>query len=316
MKIKSLFIILIAQITFVCGVFGQEKIRVGVLNGPSCIPCVWITENPEFQFSKHADPQALLPKMIKGEVDVGFLPVNVAAKVYNSSNHKIILCAVTGNGNLRLITSQKNIKRISDLKNVRVNVAGQGATPEYMFKYLLQKNNVQIETKTGVRLDFSVPTAQIPAMLISGKIDNAVLPEPFATIACMKSKNLYTAVDFQNEYLYFSGKTDYPLTVMVVRSDYAYSHQNELENFLTAYAKASKETVKNPAETGRLCEKYNMGLTQAVVSASIPKSNYVFQTAAESIDKIESLLNIFIECDAASIGGKLPDSDFYYKTAN
>ena len=315
MKNKSLFIIFILQIVFSFCSFGQERIRVGVLNGPSCIPCVWIVENPEFQFSKHADPQALLPKMIKGEVDVGFLPVNVAAKVYNSSNHKIICCAVTGNGNIRLITSQKNVKRLSDLKNAKVNVAGQGATPEYMFKYLLQKNNIQIDAKTGVRMDFSVPTAQIPAMLISGKIDYAVLPEPFATIACMKSKNLYTAVDFQNEYAYFSGKTDYPLTVMVVRSDYAYSHKNELEKFLSAYAEASKKTVINPAETGRLCEKYNMGLTEAVVTASIPKSNYVFNKAADSVDKIESLLNIFIECDSASIGGKLPDSDFYYHPA-
>ena len=66
MKLKSLFIILIAQIALNFCVFGQEKIRVGVLNGPSCIPCVWIVENPEFQFSKHADPQALRHQRQRG----------------------------------------------------------------------------------------------------------------------------------------------------------------------------------------------------------------------------------------------------------
>ena len=55
------------------------------------------------------------------------------------------------------------------------------------------------ETKNGVNFDFSVPPAQLPAMLISGKIDYAVLPEPFVTIALMKSKDVYEAVDFQKD---------------------------------------------------------------------------------------------------------------------
>ena len=43
-------------------------------------------------YEKFADPQALLPKMIKKEIALGFMPANVAAKVYNAGNKSIICC--------------------------------------------------------------------------------------------------------------------------------------------------------------------------------------------------------------------------------
>ncbi|MCR4735394.1 MAG: ABC transporter substrate-binding protein [Treponema sp.] len=315
MKLKSLILLFVMQFFlsfFVSSQEVSEKLRVGVLNGPSCVPCANLMDEDSYEFTKFADPQALLPKMIKNEIDIGFLPVNVAVKVYNTSNHKLICCAVTGNGNLKLLTTKENIKRISDLTGCSVNVAGQGATPEYVFQYLLKKNKIELGGKNAVKMDFSIPTAQIPAMLISGKIDYAILPEPFATIACMKSKSVFAPVDIQKEYSYFSGKETFPLTVMVVRSDYAYSHRQEVETFLKAYEKAVKETLNNPGKTGELCEKHNLGLSKALVTKAIPKSNYVYVKAEDSVDQIESLLKIFIESNSASVGGFLPDSDFYY----
>ena len=315
MKIKKIISFFICCYVFALCAFADEldqKIRIGILNGPSCVPCANLIGDNNYSFSRYADPQALLPKMIKNEVDVGFLPVNVAAKVYNSSNQKIIVCAVTGNGNLKLLSRNKNLKRLSDLNTSTVFVAGRGATPEYMFKYLLNKNNMDYETKNGVNFDFSVPPAQLPAMLISGKIDYAVLPEPFVTIALMKSKDVYEAVDFQKEYKYFSNAEVYPLTVMVVRSDYASEHQQELEALFADYEKALKATLKNPKKTGKLCEQHELGLTAEVVTVAIPKSNYIFVPANKAVGDIERLLNIFLENEPSSIGEKLPDAGFYY----
>ena len=69
-----------------------KQIRVGLLNGPTCVPAAYLMENDssisgaELTYEKFADPQALLPKMVKNEIDIGFMPANVAAKVYNDSN--------------------------------------------------------------------------------------------------------------------------------------------------------------------------------------------------------------------------------------
>ena len=157
----------------------EKKINVAILNGPSCIPISFMMEEnsnstkSKYVFEKFANPQAVLPKMVKNEIDIAFMPLNVAAKAYNLSE-KIKCVAICGNGNLSLVTKDANIKQFSDIKDKEVYVAGQGSTPEYMFLYLLNQNGIK------ANLNFSVPTANIPSYLIENQIDYAVLPEPFA----------------------------------------------------------------------------------------------------------------------------------------
>ncbi len=314
---KKIFLILLSC----CALFSicnAEEIRVGVLNGPSCIPVANMMQNTKkiknakLSFEKFADAQALLPKLIKKEIDVGFLPVNVAAKVYNSTNNSIVCCAITGNGNISLITKDKSVKSIYDLKGKKVYVAGQGATPEYMFRYLLKENDIEQDTSNGVTLDFSIPTAQLVAELISGKIEYAVVPEPFSTIAMTKSKDVQKPIDFQKIYSTIKGEKEiYPFTVMVCTQEFALNHREILDAFLVQYEKSYKWTIKNPKLAGIICENVELGLAADIVNKAIPVSNYVFVKSKDSKAKLEELLNIFIQNNPESIGNKLPDEGFY-----
>ena len=305
-------------ILFSINVFSQS-INIGLLNGPSCIPCAQLNENlhkigeTEVVYEMFATPQELLPKMIKKEIDIGFMPVNVAAKAYDSTNHKIISCGITGEGNLALITKNKNIKSLKDLKGKTVFVAGLGATPEYITKYILEKEEIVLNDEKGIFLDFSLPTNQIVPELLAGKIDYAIVPEPFITIASEKSKNKINIIDLQKEYFLKYFAKNYPLTVMVVRSDFAEENPDLLKIFLEQYKSALSWTLDNPSDAGQLCEKYNFGLKKNVVEKSIPKSNYVFIPAVKGKLNIESLLQLFIEEDNSFLNGKLPEDDFYYK---
>ncbi|MBP5520000.1 MAG: ABC transporter substrate-binding protein [Treponema sp.] len=324
MKRKIVFCFAAFFCSFLIFAEGENlKIRVGLLNGPTCIPSAYLMENTksvskddfsaELEFQKFADPQALLPKLIKKEIDIGFMPLNVAAKVYNSGNKSLVCVAVTGLGNLSLITNDSQIQRFSDLKGKTVYVAGQGATPEYLLKYLLQENKISYGEKGDVKLDFSIPTAQLASQLISGKIQYAVMPEPFVTIAKLKSENQFYILDLQKEYLELSGaKNIYPLSVMVVRADFAKQNPQLLEVFLSEFEKSVAWTVENPVLAGELSQKFELGLSALVVEKSIPLSNYVFIFAKDAESEIKDLLSIFMKGDKNSIGGKLPDSGFYY----
>ncbi len=122
-KISTLLILFSFSLLFAKA--KTASLRVGLLNGPTCVPAAYLMENLDTaSFEKFADPQALLPKMIKNEIDVGFMPLNVAAKVYNSGNKAIICCAVTGLGNISIITTDSNIHHFSDLKGKTVYIAG------------------------------------------------------------------------------------------------------------------------------------------------------------------------------------------------
>ena len=297
-------------------VFGNESISLGILNGPSAIPTGYMIENvtkinnTDLVIEKFATPQTLLPKLLKKEINIGFLPVNVAAKVFNSSNGAIVCCGISGNGNISLITKDKSIKRLSDLEGKKVYVAGQGATPDYLFQYLLSENQVE-----GVELDYSIPTNQLAAMVVSGKIEYAVVPEPFVSVAQLKDRKVRVALDFQKEYEKVCEESDiYPLTVIVARKEFAENNMELLDSFLEVYEDSYEWTVKNPHKAGALSEKHQLGFNQAVAVKAIPRSNYCFIEADEGKEDIEAFLNLFLAYAPEAIGGKLPADDFYFST--
>lgn len=299
MKKNILFSIIFSLTSLV---FAQ---KIGILNGPSSIPCVYLMENSNYEFEKFASAQNELPSLVKGEIDIGFLPPNVAAKVFNSNKKSLVCLGIAGNGNLFLMTKDSSAKSIFGLNGKTIFCAGFGATPEYIMKYLLKKNSVNAE------LDFSIPNAEIAPSLIAGKIEYALIPEPFATVSQTKGENVIRALNI-SEIFKESERTDFPMTLLVVNANYVKKHKKEIKKFISDYEKASKWTLKNKEEIGKLVEKYEFGLKSQIVSKSIENASYVWIPAKKGKSSIEKLLSIFLENSSESIGGKLPDNDFYY----
>ena len=284
--------------------------KIGVLTGPSGIPCSYLMENKsELQFEVFSSAQQLLPKLLKGEIDAGFLPPNVAAKAYNYSSALVCL-AITGNGNIYLISKNPQIKLLQDLKGKKIACAGMGATPEYVTRYLLNALNVK-----DVELDFSTPNPQIAAMVSEGKFECAIVPEPFATVAAAKDSSIKIVENLSSVYETLSpaGTGSFPMTLFVANKKYADSHKSELKKLAAEVKKAGEWTVKNPEKAGKLAEKHNIGLKATVAEKAIPNCNFTFVpvSSKKCRERIETLLSIFMEFDPKSTGGKLPDQDFY-----
>jgi NitT/TauT family transport system substrate-binding protein len=314
-----------------CAFGGKEKsaarpeaVRVSALNGPSAIPMAYLFENRpalggiESSFGVAASPDILLPKMIKGEIDIGILPINVAAKVYNANNGTVVLLAVTGEGMINLVTKDASITSLASLRGKRVYVAGQGATPDYMTRYLLASNGIAVgEGADAVALDYSIAAPEIAPAILSGKIAYAVVPEPFATVITDGNPAFRRAIDFQKEFaaLQKGGgpRATYPITALVARAEFARAYPHVLRLFLDAMERAVLWTNVNPQDAGLLAEKHALGLRAAVAARSIPTSAFVFTAARDARPSVEHLLNIFMRNDPASVGGKLPDDKFYFK---
>ncbi len=304
----------------------NTKIRVGVLNGPSAIPCAYLIENKEdsslnLSFQNYSSAQNQLVALLKGELDVGFLPPNLAAKVFNSANGAVVCLGITGNGNLFLISKKENLtaqnndfeqNNLEFLRGKTVYCAGQGATPEYMFLYLLSKEKIPANSKNGVTLDFSIPNANIAPALVSGKIDYALVPEPFATVAQEKDKNVVRALNIQKLYKNETNST-YPMTLLVANSRFAKENREILKTFVNFYAKANEWTVKNPQQAGILTQKNQFGIKAEVAQNAIANAGFIWKDSSSAKKEIESLLCIFMDNAPDSIGGKLPSSGFYFE---
>ncbi|GMO49562.1 MAG: ABC transporter substrate-binding protein [Treponemataceae bacterium] len=304
------------------GVSGKKPVvvRVSALNGPSAVPMAYLFEHHppldgvESTFQVSASPDILLPKMLKGEIDIGILPVNVAAKVFNANNGAVILAAVTGEGMISLVTKDASVTSFASLKGKRVYVSGQGAAPDYMTRYLLASNGIAVgEGPNAVSLDFSIPAAEIAPALISGKIACAVVPEPFSTVIISNNAAFRRAIDFQKEFATLQKDSSYPMTALVVRAEFARNYPKTLRLFLQAMEQAVYWTNAYPQDAGQLVQKHTLGLQAVVAARSIPSSAFKFVNAADARVSVERLLNIFAQNDPASTGGKLPSDGFYFK---
>ena len=295
---KKIFLITVTSLIF--SVFQLSAQKIAYLNGPSAIPCAYLMEeNPEYEYLSCASAQVALPKLIKGEADIGFLPPNVAAKVYTDNNGALLCLGICGNGNIFLITKDEDFSDLSALSGKTVACAGQGATPEYVMNYILKEKGIE-----NVTLDFSTPNPQIAAMLLSGKFDYAVVPEPFASVAQSKDSSV-KRVSISQEFSEVTGGNDFPMTLLVVNKKYAEGHKKQISTFIKLYEKAVKRTVENPKEAAALSEKHELGLKAAVAEKAIPNCAFTWKPAKKSKEEIEMLLNLFEQT--------LPDNGFYYK---
>ncbi len=291
---KNIFAIFISFM-----LFSLSAQTIAVLNGPSAIPCSYLMEEkPEYNYLSCASAQIALPKLIKGEADIGFLPPNLAAKVYTDNKGALLCLGICGNGNLFLITKNQDFTDLSQLEGKTIACAGQGATPEYVMNYILNKKGIK-----DVTLDFSTPNAQIAAMVLSGKFEYALAPEPFASVAKEKDSAV-KLVSISKEVSAVTGGSDFPMTLLVVNKKYAENHKKEISKFINQYEKAVKRTVKTPWEAAELSEKHELGLKAVVAQKAIPNCAFTWIPAKKSKAEIEMLLKLFNQ--------PLPDAGFYY----
>jgi NitT/TauT family transport system substrate-binding protein len=248
-------------------------------------------------------------KVISGEYAGAVLPVNLAAKL-RASGLPIALGAVIGNGMLSLLTTDATFESLAGLKGKELNVAGQGATPEFLIRRLLKDSGMDPEK--DLHLAFALPYPEMAAALAGGKISYALLPEPFVTLARMANPALRSPVDIRALWQKSTGMQDYPMTVIVFRTDGSIT-EADARAILEAVHESIDFVERDHKKAAAFVEKNDLGLKAGVAEAAIPRSNYVFIRPRDARASIESLLQEFLKVSPAGIGGRLPD-DYFYTT--
>jgi NitT/TauT family transport system substrate-binding protein len=294
----------------------QSSVTIYGIKGPSGVGMIRLFEEPPqspgitINVEALAQADLMAARFISGDAQVGILPANVAAKIA-ASGKPLQVAAVLGTGMLSLLTADPGVRRIEDLKGKSVEVAGQGATPDYVFRRILRAKGLNPDK--DLTLGYALAYPEIAQSLIAGRISTALLPEPFATMARSGKASLRTVSDIQAEWVKAGGTGNYPMTVLVVDANFAASRPSVIQVILDAVKTSIAWVLTNPAEAGDLVEKHQLGLRASVVKAAIPRSNYVFIPALEARPALESLFTAFLEFSPVSIGGVLPGDNFYLK---
>ncbi len=316
--LAPLVISLLFSIALSTNLGAQESagLRVFGLKGPSGVSMAPLIVTPPVLEGVTAvvdtlpSADLMVAKILSGEVDVGILPPNVAAKLA-AVGKGIKVAAVVGEGMLRFLTADPAISSLADLAGKDVYVAGQGATPEFVFRTILEARGMSSDKDLSLRFSMAYP--EMAQALIAGRISSAILPEPFATMAVMGKPGLRSPFDIQTLWASVTGGGNYPMTVIFVSDQASRERHDEVAELLRVWQSAVSWTVSNPRDAGLLAQKADLGLKAPIVSAAIPTSAYVFRSARAARGDLEALFSVFLKESPASIGGRMPADSFYWE---
>jgi len=292
-------------------------VKAAAFKGPSGFGIVRMFENPPvlgenvtIEFQVLPTPKEMVARVAGGELDFAVFPSNMAAKLY-TQGPGYLLGAVTGMGVLSVVSRDESIRDWSDLRGKTINSVGKGASPDYLLTYFLEKNG--LDPDEDVNVDFSITSGpQLAQLLIGGKRDTAVLPEPFVTMVTKKAPDVKVVLDFQETWKTLrSSDTSYPITVVVVNPKLADARPELVRAFLEAYEESIEWVNANPAEASVLIEKFDI-MPAAIARPAIPHCNLQFIYAEDARRIMEEYLEVLLNFNPASIGGELPDGDFYF----
>ena len=336
MKTRLLSIALVAILLFSmvsCDLFKEKEdpktetptINVFTLNGTTGFGMAKLmndakagTTAEKYNFSVQTDASNVTAALLNGSADIAALPTNAAANIYNKSEGGVVVLAVNTLGCLYLLTNQnETITSFEDLRGKTVYVPAQN--PTFIFTYLCKKNGLEVGKDITINSSTYAQPAALKDAVAGGLVDIAVLPEPMVTIAVNTAKNaengptLTTALDLTAEWNKVSAQGSLVQGCVVVRREFLESYPEAVENFLNEY-KASIEYLSTDRDSAAQMIVDNGIFTSApVAKKALPNCNVCFLDGDAMKAAMETYLGILYGIAPASIGGKLPAENFYYK---
>lgn len=264
------------------------------------------TENT-YTFTLAGDPTAVSASVIKGEVDVACVPVNLASVLFNKTNGAYICAAINTLGVLHIVENGDSVQSIADLAGKTLYATGLGSTPEYILNYILEKNGLSDK----VTVEYKTEHSELTALLASGDATLGMLPEPNVTSAMIQNADLRLALDMTAEWDKVSD-TSAVQGCVIVKKSVVEENPAAFEAFLADYAESVAFVNANVEDAAAMCETYGIVPKAAVAKRAYPNCNIVFVTGGEMKTSLAAFLGVLYEANPASVGGALPGDDFYY----
>lgn len=263
-------------------------------------------------FKAWRNPDEMRAGLTSGTMQVVVVPTQVAANLFNRGLG-VRLVNVMTDGLLYIIARDASLTTIPALRGKKVAVPFRNDTPEFIFRRLLLASGM----KAGTDLTVETTGTPIEAMqlLLAGRIDAAVVPEPAASAAIARGmltlRSVSRVMDVQKIWREIT-KTDHslPQAGLAVVSAFADKHPDIVTRLHAGLVKATDEVLTSPTSAAYGASS-SLDLPWPVLRLSIPWSNLVCRSAKEARPSLEAMFSVIAEADASLLGGKLPATEFY-----
>lgn len=322
------FVAILMVLVLVVGVFvgcGKEEkderqgaeVRITAIAGPTGIGLVDLMQKSAdkatvntYTFNVVSDPTQAVAAITNGTADIAAVPTNLASTLYKKTGGKVQVLAVNTLGVLHILEQGDTVKNVQQLrgKTIYTDVKNKGANPEYILRYLLEKNN--IDPDKDVTIEFA---ADLDAAVASGEAKVILAPEPKASTYLMQNKALRRALNVTEEWNKVSAE-DCALMMgcVIARTDYINANPDAIALFLEDYMASINVAKTDVEKAATLCETYKIIPKAAVARQAIPNCGLVYVSENVMKTRLSAYLQVLFDYNPAAIGGALPQDDFYY----
>lgn len=292
----------------------EVTIRVGSLKGPTTMGLVNLMKSAEkgetagkYSFTMETQADVIASGIISGDLDIVLVPANLAAVLYKKTEGKVKALYINTKGVLECVTGNPDIHSVKDLAGKTVLSTGQGTTPEYALKFLLEKYGV-----TDCTITFKSEATEIASALTEDPNQIAVLPQPFATVAKAQNEKLSTAFTLYDAWKELGVDSELITGLTIVRSEFLEQHPEAVKTFMDEAGKSAEKAGTDVDGTAELIAEYGIIEKAPVAKKALPFCNITSVSGEEMKKIVSGYLTTLYDQDPKSVGGALPGEDFYY----
>ncbi len=294
----------------------DRDIKVYALKGPTGMGMAKLmsdsdagTTTNKYDFTIASAPDEVTAEIIKGNYDIAALPTNLASVLYNKTEGKIRVAAVNTLGVLYVLENGDTVNSLEDLNGKELYATGQGSTPEYILRYVLETNGIDCN------VTYLAEHSELAAQMISGDVSLGMLPVPNATTVLAQS-DARTAIDLTAEWEKAAEKNGDSSALymgcVIVNPDFIEKAPEAVDAFLEEYAASVKYVNENIDDASAMIESYGIVPKAAIAKKAIPDAHMVCITGGEMKTGLSGFYNVLFGFDPKSVGGAVPADDIYY----
>ncbi|MDC7220038.1 MAG: ABC transporter substrate-binding protein [Spirochaetales bacterium] len=267
-----------------------------------------LDENVTLEYKVLESSEVLGATIISGEADLFIAPTNLGVNLYNKGEEIVNLGSLIWG--LLYIATTEDISTWEDLRGREIAMIGRGLSPDIITRHLLTVNG--LDPEKDVTLNYVQNTTELAPSFIAGKLPISMMPEPALSVVKMKRSDTKIMLDLQKEWEKISGNSSYPQVSLFAKAEVVKNNPQFIQAFVEEYAASIARINADPAAASEKAATYLATPPAPIMAKSIPGGNLNWAPANVARGALEDYISVLIEANPASVGGQLPDDDFYY----
>lgn len=287
-----------------------DDLRIVSMKGATSIGLASMMQQEQGQFNVVAAADEAASLLMQDKADIALVPANLAATLYKKTDGQIRVIDANTLGVLYVVTADASIDSLESLAGKTVYMTGKGTVPEYTLSALLETKGMSMD---DVDVQFKSEPTEVAAFMAQDSDAIAILPQPYATALCTKNPSIQMKVDLSKEWEdSFENRSSIVTGVTIAKASVVEESSEAIAEFLNRHAASAKEAVDNPAAIADTVADLGIIDNATIAEKAIPYCNVVCLTGSDTKDTLQGYLEALYNQNPASVGGALPDDDFYY----